>query len=48
MESDVDLGDDAVISTVVWDTALRQQHEQIQTLLMRNIQSEGVVLWMQP
>lgn len=46
--ADVGLDHDLVISTVVWDVTHRQQHELLQTLLIRNIQSEGVVLWMHP
>lgn len=46
--ADVSLEYDLVIGPVIWDLDRRRQHELHQTLLLKNIQAEGVALWVHP
>jgi len=43
--ADVGLDHDLVIGTLTWDTERLREHERLDTLLLRNIRSEGAILW---
>lgn len=46
--ADVALDHDLAIGPLVWDADRLRQHESLQTLLIRTIRSEGVVVWSHP
>jgi predicted nucleotidyltransferase len=46
--ADVGLDYDLVLATLVWDPEHHRRHELMQTLLLRNLQDQGVILWSHP
>lgn len=48
LAADVGLDHDLVVSTLTWDAEHLKRHEELDTLLLRSLRAEGVVLWSHP